>query len=100
VTPPDAERGPDFLTVDAALAALALLRTRVQAGSSAAAAPHQVELVDAWTARFGEGERGMRMLLAAVVEQAQLLQGDPAGAEERLAEAEMLLLGRGAAGAD
>ncbi|MER5642858.1 hypothetical protein ABT095_38750, partial [Kitasatospora sp. NPDC002227] len=59
------------------------------------ATPHQVELVDAWTARFEEGERGMRVLLAALVEQAQLLQGDPAGGEELLAAAEMLLLGQG-----
>ncbi|MFJ6141566.1 hypothetical protein [Kitasatospora sp. NPDC092286] len=88
--------GPDQLAADAALAALALLRARLQAESPAAATEHQVELVDSWTERYGDSS--LLVLLASVVEQAQLLRGDPARADERLAEAEMLLLGHRPAG--
>ncbi|MFG2825295.1 hypothetical protein ACGFX4_38440 [Kitasatospora sp. NPDC048365] len=93
---PDPGYGPANLATDATLAALALLRTRAGAADTGTAIGAQFELVDSWTDRFGEG--GLRVLLAAVVEQAQLLVGDPEGADARLAAAEMAVLAVGLTG--
>jgi hypothetical protein len=78
---------PGKFDTDAVLAALALLRTRLEADPLEAAASC-IELIDAWTERFGEG--GLRLLAAQLVEQAvTILPGDPHTAADRLTTAEM-----------
>lgn len=79
------------LVQDATLAALGLLRAEAErrAGSAAAGiGPGHPEAVRAWVARYGE--RGLPVLVAALVEQAgqHLLDGDPAAAAGRLEQAE------------
>ncbi|GAA4838315.1 hypothetical protein [Kitasatospora terrestris] len=90
MTSPQSDYGSDRFRTDARLAALALLRTRAASRDAAAASGAQLEFVDSWSARYGEG--GLRVLLAAVVDQAGLLAGTPAGADARLAAAEMMVL--------
>ncbi|AUG81825.1 hypothetical protein CFP65_7232 [Kitasatospora sp. MMS16-BH015] len=79
------------MDTDTVLAALALLRSRLQAETQATVTKHQTELVNSWTARHGES--GLRVLLTSGVEKDQLLRGDPDGASERLASEEMRLFG-------
>jgi hypothetical protein len=87
--------GPADMSTDAALAALALLRSRLEAASPEEATGACVELVEGWVRRFGPG--GMPLLAAQLVEQAVtvLVPGDRAGALERVGEAEMELLSTG-----
>ncbi|MFG2825308.1 hypothetical protein ACGFX4_38505 [Kitasatospora sp. NPDC048365] len=49
--------------------------------------------MSSWTTRSGEG--GLRVLLAALADRAQLLVGDPAGAGACLAAADMVVLAFG-----
>ena len=78
--------GPRSLSDDAEMYAIALVKTRLAAGSSAAATKACAGHLD----RFGEkfGERGLRTLAAHLVEVAAGLSGGRLAALERLEQIE------------
>ncbi len=79
-------QGPKGLSDDAEMYAIALLKTRLAAGSSTAATKACSEILDRFEARFDE--RGLRTLAAHLVEVAADLAGGRLTALERLEQIE------------